>query len=180
VPDTHRSSHGRVLVAGVALAITGLAAWPAGYVSPQITKREGMASAAQAPVVARALPGVPAPPQTIAELRGTLTAAVGRFEAHDAAGVLAHVSERYRTSPMTKPLLRDQLAALFGLYDAVRARVDLDDVRMVGDQAWFWSTGEVTGRLALVGQWMPVLAWERELEVARREDGRWRLYGYQQ
>ena len=125
-------------------------------------------------------PGVPAPPQTVAELRRLLDEAVRRFEARDTAGVLAHVSDRYKTSPMTKPILRDQLAALFGLYDALKARVRIDEVRMVGDQAWVWSTGEVTGRLAWVGRWMSILSWERELEVARREGDRWRLYGYQQ
>ena len=125
-------------------------------------------------------PGVVASPQTVTELRSSLDEALRRFEARDAAGVLAHVSEQYKTSPMTKPLLRDHLRTLFGLYDLVKARVRIDEVRMVGDQAWVWSTGEVTGRLALVGSWMSVLSWERELEVARREGGRWRLYGYQQ
>jgi len=38
----------------------------------------------------------------------------------------------------------------------------------------------VTGRLRVVGSWILVASWQRELEVARREDGRWRLYGYQQ
>ena len=36
----------------------------------------------------------------------------------------------------------------------------------------------------LVHRWLggsvPVLSWQRELEVARRENGRWRLYGDQQ
>ena len=39
---------------------------------------------------------------------------------------------------------------------------------------------QVTGRLRWVGGSVPVLSWQRELEVARRENGRWRLYGYQQ
>jgi len=58
--------------------------------------------------------------------------------------------------------------------------VKIDDVRLVGDLAWVYSTGDVTGRLRMVGGWVPVLSWQRELEVARRENGRWRLYGYQQ
>ena len=40
--------------------------------------------------------------------------------------------------------------------------------------------GDVVGRLRWVGESIPVLAWERELEVARREDGRLHLFGYQQ
>jgi hypothetical protein len=50
----------------------------------------------------------------------------------------------------------------------------------VGDQAWVYSTGEAAGRLPFVGQWITILWWERELEVARRENGAWRLFGYQQ
>ena len=46
--------------------------------------------------------------------------------------------------------------------------------------AWVWTTGEITGQLAVVGQWLRLFVWERELEVARREQGVWRLYGYQQ
>jgi hypothetical protein len=145
---------------------------------PAIAAADGRASPAPPP--ARATAGVAAPPQTVVELRRALDDAVRRFEARDAAGVLGHVSDRYRTSPMTKRRLRDHLDALFGLYDLVRARVRIDEVRLVGDQAWVWSSGEVVGRLAWVGRWMSVLSWERELEVARREGGRWRLYGYQQ
>ena len=62
----------------------------------------------------------------------------------------------------------------------MRARVRIDDVRMVGEVAWVYSTGEVIGRLRVVGGSILVASWERELEVARRENGRWRLYGYQQ
>jgi hypothetical protein len=51
---------------------------------------------------------------------------------------------------------------------------------MVGELAWVYSTGEVSGRLRWVGGSVPVLSWQRELEVARRENGRWRLFGYQQ
>ena len=31
-----------------------------------------------------------------------------------------------------------------------------------------------------LGTWMSILAWRHEPEVARREEGVWRLYGYQQ
>jgi hypothetical protein len=94
--------------------------------------------------------------------------------------VLAHVSDRYWTGPLTKPALRAQLFALFQLYEALQARVRIDDVRLVGEHAWVYSTGEVSGRLPVVGSWMALYTWERELEVARRENGVWRLYGYQQ
>lgn len=155
-----------LILAGIALAITAVTGWMAGRAHSQTTRLEET--------------GVLAPPQTTAELRRVIADAVTRFEARDTAGLLAHVSESYRTSPMTKPRLRDYLGGLFGLYDAMRARVRVDEVRVVGEHVWVWSTGEVTGRLPLVGRWTPVLSWERELEVARREDGRWRLYGYQQ
>jgi hypothetical protein len=125
-------------------------------------------------------PGRPAPAEVVAEVQRTLDAAVARFEARDAAGVLAHVSDAYRTGPLTKAGVAEQLRALFALHDEVRARVRIDQVRLVGEHAWVYSTGEVTGRLRYLGGSLPVLAWERELEVARREHGRWRLFGYQQ
>jgi hypothetical protein len=133
-----------------------------------------------APSAPEALPGSPAPPQVVAEIRQTLDAAIARFDALDLAGVLAHVSEQYRTADLTKPGIADQLRTVFTLHDQVRARVHIDDVRMVGDVAWVYSTGRVTGRLRYLGGFIVVASWERELEVARRENGRWRLFGYQQ
>jgi hypothetical protein len=105
---------------------------------------------------------------------------VARFEARDAEGVLAHVSEQYWTGPLTKRVVRAQLVTLLQIHQQVRARVQLDEVRLVGEHAWVWTTGDMTGQLALVGQWIQLFVWERELEVARREQGVWRLYGYQQ
>lgn len=127
----------------------------------------------------RSLPGTPAPPQIVTEIRQTLDAAIARFDAMDTAGVLAHVSDQYRTGTLTKAGIAEQLRAVFALHDQVRARIRIDEVRMVGDIAWVYSTGDVTGRLRMVGGQTPVLSWARELEMARREDGRWRLYGYQ-
>ena len=132
------------------------------------------------PQPAPARPGQPASPQVVEELRAVLGRAVERFEARDLTGVLAHISEQYRTGPFTKPALRAQLGTMFRVYDAMRARVRIDEVRLVGDQAWVYSTGEAAGRLPFVGQWITILWWERELEVARRENGSWRLFGYQQ
>jgi uncharacterized protein DUF4440 len=106
-------------------------------------------------------------------------AAVARFEAMDEPGVLALVSDQYRTGPLTKAGITEQLRAVFSLHDQVKARVRIDAVRMVGDLAWVYSTGAVTGRLRLLGGTTPVAAWTRELEIARRENGRWRLFGYQ-
>jgi hypothetical protein len=125
-------------------------------------------------------PGVPAPAPVVEELQTALGRAVQRFEARDVEGVLGHISEQYRTGPLTKTALRAQLAAMFGIYEAMRARVRIDEVRLVGDQAWVWSTGEATGRLPFLGQWMTVFTWDKDLEIARREGGAWRLYGYQQ
>ena len=124
--------------------------------------------------------GVAAPDHVVAEIQQALDDAVRRFDAMDSAGVLKHVSDQYRTSPLTKPLLGEQLRAIFALHDQVRARVRIDEVRLVGEHAWIYSTGTVTGRLRWTGHSVPVLAWEHELEVARREGGRWRLFGYQQ
>lgn len=103
--------------------------------------------------------------------------ATARFQAMDAAGVLAQVSERYRNGPLTKASIRDNLAALFALYDAVKTSVRIDQVRMMDGAAWVYSTGEVSGRLRGLGVWTTALSWEREPEVARREGGSWRLTG---
>ena len=125
-------------------------------------------------------PGTPAPPAVVEEIRVALARAVERFEARDAEGVLAHVSEEYWTGPLGKRAVRAQLLTILQLHQQVRARVQLDEVRLVGAHAWVWTTGDMSGQLALVGQWMRLFVWERELEVARREQGVWRLYGYQQ
>lgn len=129
---------------------------------------------------AGALPGTAAPTRVVTEIEQALDDALRRFRAKDVAGVLAHVSDQYRTGPITKRLLAEQLRAVFSLNDEVKANVRVETVRMVGDHAWIYSTGDVSGRVRLVGRSVPVLAWRRELEVARREHGRWRLYGYQQ
>jgi len=125
-------------------------------------------------------PGVAAPAPVVQELRAALDGAVQRFEARSVPGVLAYVSDQYRTGPFTKPGLRQELSAVYSIYDAVQARVRIDEVRLVGEHAWVYSTGEILGRLPLVGAWVRFLAWEHELEVARREAGGWRLFGYQQ
>jgi hypothetical protein len=125
-------------------------------------------------------PGAAAPAGVVREVEAGLAQAVQRFEARDVAGVLALVSEQYRTGPLTKAGIREQLLTTYALYDTVKATVRVDDVRMVGEHAWVYSTGEVSGRLRLLGTPMVFLSWERELEVVRREGGAWRLFGYQQ
>ena len=125
-------------------------------------------------------PGAPAPAGVVREVEAGLAQAVQRFEARDVAGVLAQVSEQYRTGPLTKAGIREQLLTTYALYDSVKANVRIDEVRMVGEHAWVYSTGEVSGRLRLLGTPMVFLSWERELEVVRREGGAWRLFGYQQ
>jgi hypothetical protein len=69
---------------------------------------------------------------------------------------------------VTKPALRQQLLALYSLYDAVRARVHVEQVQLVDGDAWIYTTGEVAGHLPVVG-WVTVLSWQREPEVARRQ-----------
>ena len=81
--------------------------------------------------------------------------------------MLAHVSEQYRNGPLTKPALREHLLAMFALYDTVRARVRVDEIRLVDGAAWVYSTGEISGRLRGIGLWTSALAWEREPDVAR-------------
>ena len=125
-------------------------------------------------------PGTPAPPAVVEEIRAELAHAVERFQARDAEGVLQHISEEYWTGPLGKRAIRAQLITLLQIHQQVRARVTLDEVRLVGQHAWVWTSGEITGQLAVVGTWVQLFVWERELEVARREQGVWRLYGYQQ
>ena len=150
---------------------------PPPAVSPPAAPAQPAAPAAPA---AEPRPGVPAPPAVLEEIRATLAHAVERFEARDAEGVLAHVSEEYWTGPLGKRAVRTQVVTILQLHQQVRARVQVNEVRLVGAHAWVWTTGEMTGQLAIVGQWMRLFVWERELEVARREQGVWRLYGYQQ
>jgi hypothetical protein len=135
--------------------------------------------AADAQLPSEVLPGAPAPRNLVLELQQALGLATARLHAMDEAGVLSYVSDRYRSSSLTKSALREQLRALFTLYDAVQAKVQIDDVRTIGDDAWVYSTGEVSGRLRGLGTWMPILSWQHEPEVARRERGVWRLYGDQ-
>jgi hypothetical protein len=125
-------------------------------------------------------PGTAAPASVVSELQAELATAVQQMQRRDTEGVLSHVSEQYRTGPFNKLALRRQLQTMFAIYDAITVRARIDTVRMLGDQAWVYSTGEVAGRLQWVGHWVPVLSWQRELEVARRENGVWRLIGYQQ
>src|SRR5262245_16246619 len=120
----------------------------------------------------------PAPPALVAELRPIVESARQRFEARDAAGVLTNVSEQYRSSGLTKAGLREQLLSMFALYDTMRVRLTIDRVDLVDGAVWVYTSGEVTGRLPLLG-WMRVLAWQGQPEVARREGAAWRLFGFQ-
>jgi len=137
-----------------------------------------IAALASSPVIADE-EGVAAPASVVRELETALSRAVERFQARDVNGVLGYVSDQYRTGPFTKAGLREQLAALYGVYDAVRAKIRIDSVRIVNGTAWVYTTGEISGRLALIGTWVTLLSWRHELEVARREAPGWRLYGYQ-
>ena len=120
----------------------------------------------------------PAPPGTADELRVVVEQARQRFVAKDAPGVLAHIADNYRSAGVTKPDVRQHILALYSLYEALRARVQLDHVEIVDGDVWFYTTGEITGRLPLVG-WVTVLSWQREPEVARRQGDAWRLVGFQ-
>ena len=137
-----------------------------------------LASEAQDP--GRIPPGAPASRNIVLELQRALTAATERFQAMDRPGVLSQISNQYRTDSLTKAAIGEQLRVMFALYDTVRAQVRIDEVRTAGEEAWIYSTGEVSGRLRGLGTWMSVLSWKHEPEVARREQGVWRLYGFQQ
>jgi len=186
-PDPDRR---RALLALAGLALPLGRAWPAGAqtvpappsrpAAPGPPAPSSPPPAKAGPPAPDSRPGAPAPRAVVEEIRAALAQAVARFEARDAEGVLAQVSEEYWTGPLGKRALRTQLVTLLQVHQQVRARVQLDDVRLVGAHAWIWTTGEVSGQLALVGQWLRLFVWERELEVARREQGVWRLYGYQQ
>jgi hypothetical protein len=119
-----------------------------------------------------------APPELVNELRPVVEHARQRFEARDAAGVLAHVSEQYRSGGLTKVDVRQQLLAMFSLYEVLRARVTIDNVQVVNGAVWVYTSGDVSGRLPLMG-WVNVLSWQNEPEVARREEKGWRLFGFQ-
>jgi len=137
----------------------------------------GGTDARQAPP--QELPGTAAPAVVVNELLAEVTAATREFERRDTEGVLRHVSEQYRTGPLTKPALRAHLQAMSVVYDAMKVRVRIDTVRLVGDHAWVYSSGELSGHFAWLDRWVSVFSWQRELEVARRENGVWRLFGYQ-
>jgi hypothetical protein len=122
-------------------------------------------------------PGTAAPEPVTRELQQALAAATERFQALDAAGVLGHVSEQYRNGPFNNAALREHLLAMFTLYDSVRARIRVDEIRLVDGAAWVYSTGEISGRLRGIGMWTSALTWDREPDVARRESGAWRLIG---
>ena len=110
----------------------------------------GLVAAPLVPDAQRAgkvLPWEPAPRKVILELQQALAHARDRFEAMDEAGVLRHVSDHYRTDPLTKAAIREQLRVMFALYDTLRAQVRIDDAWTAGDRAWVFSTGEVSGRL---------------------------------
>jgi hypothetical protein len=120
----------------------------------------------------------PAPPEVIAELRLAVERARQRFEARDAEGVLAAVSEQYRSDGFTKAAVRQQLLAMFALHNELRARITIEQVQVVDGGVWLYTSGEVSGQLPILG-WVTVLAWQGQPEVARREGPAWRLFGFQ-
>jgi hypothetical protein len=83
----------------------------------------------------------PAPPELITELRPIVERARQRFEARDAGGVLANVSEQYRSAGMTKAGLREQLLSMFALYDTMRVRLTVDRVQLVDGAVWVYTSG---------------------------------------
>jgi hypothetical protein len=123
------------------------------------------------------VPGRPAPAPTVAEIRHALDEATRRFNARDATGVLAYVSEAYRTGSLSKAGISEQLRAFFLVNEQVAARVHIDSARAAGDTVWVYTSGDVAGRPRWLSRMIPMLSWERELEVARREKEGWRLIG---
>jgi hypothetical protein len=135
------------------------------------------ASSAAPTVLAESTP-VAATPDVVREIQVTVERVRERFTARDTAGVLAYVSEQYRSAGLTKAAVREQLRAIYALYEEVRARVRIDGVEMVEGRAQVFTTGDVSGRLPGLG-WVTVLSWQKQPEIARREGKSWRLFGYQ-
>src|SRR5262245_38310124 len=109
----------RAWLSTIALVVTLLSVAPTPATSALPASAPAPAPAAPAPQPKTA---TPAPAALVAELRPIIESARQRFEARDAAGVLANVSERYRSGGLTKASLREQLLSLFSLYDAMRVR----------------------------------------------------------
>jgi len=120
----------------------------------------------------------PAPLAVRAEIGAAIERARQHFEARDTDGVLAYVSNQYRSQGLTKAAVREQLLAMFALYEALQVSVSVDQIQTVEGTFWVYTTGSVSGRLPLVGR-VTFLSWERQPEVARREGSWWRLYGFQ-
>ena len=124
----------RVLPVTLVIALT-CAASGASLAGP--SSRPWSVSAQASPETAED-PGVPASPEVVYAIQLAVYEATRRFNGMDAVGLLGYVSEDYRTGPFTKPVVRKQLGAIFGLYDEVHATVRIDTVRMVGDHAWIF------------------------------------------
>jgi hypothetical protein len=120
----------------------------------------------------------PSPPAVVAEIQAAVEGARQRFEARDAGGVLACISDKYRSGGLTKAAVREQLLAIFAVYQELRARVTVDQVQTVDGSTWLYTTGDISGRVPFMGR-VTVLKWERQPEVARLEGSSWRLYGFQ-
>src|SRR2546425_4509919 len=101
-------------------------------------------------MLATPAPGVPgaraAPPELVNELRPVVEHARQRFEARDATGVLAHVSEQYRSGGLTKADLRQQILAMFSLYEIPRARFTIHDRQDLAGPGWGSPTGHASRR----------------------------------
>src|SRR5439155_19792283 len=86
----------------------------------------------------------PSPPAVVAEIQAAVEGARQRFEARDAGGVLACVSDQYRSGGLTKAAVREQLLAIFAVYQELRARVTVDQVQTVDGSTWLYTTGDIS------------------------------------
>lgn len=57
------------------------------------------------------------PARIVTEIQQTVDDAVARFQGMDEAGLLALVSDEYRTGSLTKAGIAEQLRAVFSLHD---------------------------------------------------------------
>jgi hypothetical protein len=55
--------------------------------------------------------------------------------------------------------VRQQLRAVYATHHAVRARVRIREVRMIDGRAWVASSGEITGRVRVLGTQATVYQW---------------------
>lgn len=129
------------------------------------------------PAILASSRALPADPRI--QIKEGIALGIRLFETKDLEGVMALVSDQYRTDWMTKGHIRAQIQGIFTLWENLRVELRIHEIRMTGKLAVITVSGEVTGSPRYIPRGFTVLSWDREWEVARLEAGGWRLYGTQ-